>query len=63
MHSSGKNGESYYRLHFVPTRYEAPPGRLWFLDGPEFQRVISEYVKIAWFALYSTTAVAHEKSR
>jgi uncharacterized SAM-binding protein YcdF (DUF218 family) len=48
--------QTHYRLHFVPTRYESTKSAFWFLNGPEFARVTSEYIKIAWFQLYSRFA-------
>ena len=42
-----------YGLSFVPTRHEKPWGYLWWTDIDRLKQVISEYVKIAWFLLYS----------
>jgi uncharacterized SAM-binding protein YcdF (DUF218 family) len=41
-----------YRTTFVPTRFEKPSGRLWFLQESEIKKVTSEYGKILWFFLY-----------
>jgi uncharacterized SAM-binding protein YcdF (DUF218 family) len=53
--------QTHYRLHFVPTRYESTKSAFWFVDGQELARVTSEYIKIAWFQLYSR--FASEQSR
>ena len=42
-----------YRLSFVPTRYERPWGYLWWTDRLGVKQVLSEYVKLAWFLIYS----------
>ncbi len=41
-----------YRTVFVPTRFEMKNNGLWFLNGQEVKKVMSEYGKIAWFFLY-----------
>ncbi len=41
-----------YRLSFVPTRYEDMPGSLWWTSVTGLKKVVSEYVKIAWFLMY-----------
>ncbi len=43
---------SGYRMIFVPTRFEKPTGRLWFLNQNTIRKVTGEYGKIAWFFLY-----------
>jgi len=41
-----------YRMIFVPTRFERPTGKFWFLHGNDIRKVATEYSKIAWFFLY-----------
>ena len=45
--------ETGFRLHFVPTRYEKLNKNWWWLSKDGRQWVLSEYVKIAWFLLYT----------
>jgi hypothetical protein len=42
-----------YRLHFVPTRYESTQGTVWFATYHDLRWVVTEYLKIAWFKLYT----------
>lgn len=37
----------------VPTRFEEPPGLLWFLSETGFRNVASETIKNLWFLAYS----------
>lgn len=46
-------GTSGARLCFVPTRYQTPHVRLWFLHSSDLKFVVTEYVKIAWFLVYA----------
>jgi len=40
-------------VRYVPTRYETPREDSWLFDSYERKQVFTEYVKIAWFVLYS----------
>jgi hypothetical protein len=42
-----------FSIGFVPTLYEKLPDPLWFLNPKDFEAVATEYVKIAWFKMYS----------
>jgi len=42
-----------YRLHFVPTRYKSTQGAFWLATCQNLQWVVTEYLKIAWFQLYT----------
>jgi len=52
---ASRNGESQesFLISFVPTPYERQPDPLWFLNPRDFEAVATEYVKIAWFQVYS----------
>lgn len=41
-------------LFFIPTRHEGVNRSLWWLDNKERNLVVTEYLKIAWFLLYTT---------
>ena len=45
-------GKKDYQLTFVPSRFEAYKGSLWFLNKRDFKFVTGEYSKIAWFMVY-----------
>ena len=38
---------------YVPTRYETPNEGFWLFNGYERKFVLTEYMKIGWFVLYS----------
>ena len=46
-------GKGKYGLCFVPIRYESEATVSWFLRLWHLKFVSSEYVKIAWFEIYS----------
>lgn len=47
---------SEYTLRFVPTRYEEPPSKEWLWNRARLKQMSLEYVKIAWFSIYSLFA-------
>jgi uncharacterized SAM-binding protein YcdF (DUF218 family) len=48
-----KEGKGGFEFTTVPTRHEAPGDDLWLFDSHERKFVISEYMKILWFSVYS----------
>jgi hypothetical protein len=46
-------GEQARLFLYVPTRYESNPTNLWNMDYHDWMFVMSEYIKICWFQLYS----------
>ena len=42
-----------YKISFVPSRYENVKNNLWWAHKTNIKSVISEYIKIVWFLLYS----------
>lgn len=42
-----------YRLYFVPTNREKLNGNTWLMNKNDRQWVVREYIKIAWFLLYT----------
>lgn len=47
--STGSN----FRLTFIPTRYEAAGDGFWLFNSRDRRFVLTEYMKIGWFLLYS----------
>lgn len=42
-----------FKLYFVPTRYETPHLNSWLLNIHDLRFVLTEYLKIFWFFIYS----------
>jgi len=45
--------EKDFRLYFVPAKYEKLNKNKWWISKIDRQWVLSEYIKIAWFLLYT----------
>lgn len=50
---SGKTFAENMVTRYVPTRYETPNETFWLLNSYDRRFVLTEYMKIGWFLLYS----------